>query len=458
MSTSKKNQTREQQANLFFANLFEDECGASDASADESDGSVGSLEDFIVCDDGPVSCGPPPRPRRPRSDSTDSDDSLQRPLQRRRVMACSSSSDSDSDSDGNDQDLTDEGPEREPEPAVDFPIVLSDDEDERPPTHREANGEVEEPATIGEDTGKRARRFSCVLNNYTPAEEACFREAWGQLTKFRIFGKEVAPTTGTPHLQAYWETKSLMSIKGLHKKIAALQGTPSRWGIKVSIGDGASNVAYCSKDGDVFQEGVVPKGQGKRSDIMRATEAIDAGLTMKEVALANPACFVKHNKGLQTYLQVTQQGKRTAKTAGYWFWGPTGTGKSHVAHSLSPDSTFVKDGMSKWFCGYNQEDTVIIDDFRPNKELPFSFLLRLADKYAMTVEAKGGGGQFNSKRIVITTPHSIDQTFEHLEFLKEGDIAQLKRRFKQVEFGEHTLSKHLTLQTLEEEAVEEDPN
>ena len=91
--------------------------------------------------------------------------------------------------------------------------------------------------------------------------------------------------------------------------------------------------------------------------------------------------------------------------------------------------------MTKYFCGYKQEDTVILDDYRPNAEMNFSFLLRLADRYPINVQTKFGNVEFNSKRIIVTSPLSIEDSFAHLDFLKEGQLAQLKRRFKEIEFG-----------------------
>jgi len=44
-----------------------------------------------------------------------------------------------------------------------------------------------------------------------------------------------------------------------------------------------------------------------------------------------------------------------------WLHGDTGTGKSHLARRLYPDAYF-KPAATKWWDGYNGEETVIIDD------------------------------------------------------------------------------------------------
>ena len=54
------------------------------------------------------------------------------------------------------------------------------------------------------------RNFIFVLNNYT-------EEDVERLTKFPcryiVFAKEIAPTTGTPHLQGYCELEDQLSYK-----------------------------------------------------------------------------------------------------------------------------------------------------------------------------------------------------------------------------------------------------
>jgi len=158
--------------------------------------------------------------------------------------------------------------------------------------------------------------------------------------------------------------------------------------------------------------------------------------------------YIKYSNGIEKLINLVHSQPRDSQTYGYWFYGPTGTGKSRKAHSLS-EGSYVKDPSNKWFDGYNHNGQMIIDDFRPNKDLTFQMLLTLTDRYPMSVERKGGTMQFNTRRIIITTPHDIDTTFAHLEFL-QGSLAQLKRRYKEVRFGEGTISQHLTLKDFPE--------
>jgi len=117
---------------------------------------------------------------------------------------------------------------------------------------------------------------------------------------------------------------------------------------------------------------------------------------------------------------------RQEKTIVHWYYGPTGTGKSREAYRIAEAAStyYVKDPTNKWWDGYDQQDVVIIDDYRRDFAT-FATLLRLFDRYAMSVEYKGGTIQFNSKMIIVTSPKDPKQTWEGRS---DEDIQQLMRR------------------------------
>jgi hypothetical protein len=338
----------------------------------------------------------------------------------------------------------------EPPTPIRSPYACLQTINDEPPTSPSAEDELEEPETSS--SRDRVRRFTMTLNNWTENERLSFHNLPDNEFKYKIYGIEVGQE-GTPHLQAYCETKNKHTIAGLHKLITRQQGSPSRWAIFVSLGTAQQNIKYCKKGKNFFEIGKPPAGQGKRTDLDAVAEMVKSGSNMKSIAEAYPKSFIHYSKGIHTLMTTLNSTPRSSMTLGYWVFGETGSGKSRWAHNLTPQSTYVKDPTSKWFCGYESEDTVIIDDYRPSSELPFSFLLRIADRYKMQVQTKGGQVNFNSKRVIITSPHNIETTFAHLDFLKEGDIAQLKRRFKELEFGPGKLSHLLSLTDLETETV-----
>jgi len=87
--------------------------------------------------------------------------------------------------------------------------------------------------------------------------------------------------------------------------------------------------------------------------------------------------------------------------------------------------SFYSKPMSKWWDGYDQEETVVLDDFDPNHAKFLSYFLKIwADHYVFNAEVKGGMLKIRPKVIVVTSQYSIEQCFESQE-----EIDAIKRRF-----------------------------
>lgn len=92
---------------------------------------------------------------------------------------------------------------------------------------------------------------------------------------------------------------------------------------------------------------------------------------------------------------------------GEWIYGKSGLGKSKYArHGLQQSDYYLKH-LNKWWCNYNGQETVIVDDVRQEHAawlLPF--LLVWTDKYAFAGETKGGNVPVCHKKIIITSNYS----------------------------------------------------
>lgn len=273
-----------------------------------------------------------------------------------------------------------------------------------------------------------ACRFCFTVNNWTEADIEWFNNT--NIFKYVCYGKEVGENL-TPHLQGYFEfpngnRKSLNAcVKYIHD-----HGCPCRPHIEIAVASAAKAIGYCEKDGVFWEKGDRPKGQGKRSDIDDATDILSNGGSLQDVAHALPTVFVKFHRGLQAF-QLTTQSVRSWKTEVFWLWGPTGSGKSRYAWETYPDA-YPKQSGTKWWCNYVGQDTAIIDDFRPSKEMPFNFILNLFDRYPLLLETKGGQVQCRLKTILVTCPFSPDQLLENLEWVGVEQGLQLKRRIDHV--------------------------
>jgi len=183
------------------------------------------------------------------------------------------------------------------------------------------------------------------------------------------------------------------------------------------------------------ERGTKPKGagrgQGTRTDLHGVYDCIKQGNTTREIVHKYPSEFIKYHKGIQAMQAAIQQVRKWI-TKVYWYYGPTGTGKSKTvydkAYAGEPTEWYTKMGSNKWWDGYEGQPYIIIDDYRRDL-CTFSQLLRLCDRYPMLVECKGTSTQFLAKEIYITTPLNPRETWEGRS---EEDIGQLLRRITEI--------------------------
>ena len=140
------------------------------------------------------------------------------------------------------------------------------------------------------------RFFVWTLNNYTPEDEIHLAKMKNY--EWLLYGHELAPTTGTPHLQgAIWCKKpyTLFNLaKQFPKGIQLFRSGPAK--------DLAYWLAYCTKeDPQAIQLGIIPTKeevdedlktrQGKRTDLESAKEAVVSNeiTTMKQMRTLFPS-------------------------------------------------------------------------------------------------------------------------------------------------------------------------
>ncbi|QMW68884.1 replication-associated protein [Crucivirus-411] len=246
-----------------------------------------------------------------------------------------------------------------------------------------------------------ARRWCFTWNNY-PYDWQDYIAKMN--ATYWICGKEIAPTTGTPHLQGYAEfkgSKRFSTLQKIHKSIQLIKCN----------GNSDQNYAYCSKDGNFEEFGERTK-QGKRNDIDAAKELIENGGTLLDLAEDNFGTFLKYNKGLMMYKSLLDKKKaisrgfkpRTVKV----YWGTAGAGKTRAAFAdiaargEEGNMFIVTPGVSgMWWSGYDGENNVILDDFKGH--CPLAILLRICDGYPVQVQIHGGLVQMIAENVYITS-------------------------------------------------------
>lgn len=282
----------------------------------------------------------------------------------------------------------------------------------------------------------RYRNFVFTLNNYTDEDRARFVK--NEYINYVVYGLEVAPTTGTPHLQGYVELKQQMGIKAIHKHLFGNQKVH----IEKRKGSQKQAIDYCKKinqnppcepNTEVFEEGN-PTHQGKRSDLSHIDNMISEGVTLGQVV--QQCGNFQQIRYAEKRFEYKPLSPEYIEKEVYWHYGETGTGKTravyeYIKHRQEEDKTFdffrSNIGGGQWFTGYNGQQLALLDEVRAGR-WPYSTMLELLDGYEVRIPTKGGFTSWNPSIVFITSPlHPKDCYKGQLEF-GDGHINQLLRR------------------------------
>lgn len=263
----------------------------------------------------------------------------------------------------------------------------------------------------------RSRAWCLTINNYTAEDVLALK---GLNYTYIIIGDEKGQNN-TPHLQIYIEFKNQVKFTTLKNQLPTAH-------IESRRGTSEQAANYCKKESVLFQDGELSR-QGKRTDISAPVEMLQEKRSMKRVAQEYPEQFVKYHKGFRA-LQSMLIDKRTEPPEVIVLYGPTGTGKSKKARELAGDDYYCwAPQCGQWFDGYEGQQITIMEEFRG--QLPLGFMLSLLDRYECPVQYKGGIIQFNSTKIIITSPKHPEEWYQN-----DGSdkIDQLLRRITKIEF------------------------
>lgn len=265
----------------------------------------------------------------------------------------------------------------------------------------------------------RARGWCMTLNNYVENEYEMLCDWMSKNCEYGCIGREVG-TNGTPHLQMCCEFKNMKSFK-------QMTDVCKRWHVEKRKGTKSEAAEYCKKDGKYTEFGTLGNEQGKRSDINEVRNMVKEGKTMRDIVeVTSSYQAIKYAETLRKYMMKP----RCWKPEVFWYWGPTGTGKSRLAFDQSnPDDRWVSMNGLKWWDGYDGQSDVIIEDFR-GCDCTLKTLLRILDRYEYRIENKGGSTQLLAKRIWITCPYSPDTVYN--KTLEDEDMKQLIRRIDKI--------------------------
>lgn len=270
----------------------------------------------------------------------------------------------------------------------------------------------------------RAKHWVFTLNNYTDDEETFIRSLVDSNddVAYLCFGHEVGQS-GTRHLQGYLSLARRL-------RFSQVRDLLPRAHLEVRRGSHEEARDYCAKDDadDFFEAGVAPAGQGTRSDLESLKNDLMSGKRMRAIADDHFATFLKYQRGIFSFRNVVAP-KRDWIVSVVVYWGRTGAGKTSAVYQNlpDPDDLYVHPGGA-WFDGYDQHPIVLFDDFSGSC-FKISYLLKLLDRYPMSVPIKGSFVSWLPREIYITSNLDPRSWFSGAH---DEHVAALFRRFTNI--------------------------
>lgn len=239
-----------------------------------------------------------------------------------------------------------------------------------------------------EDEMARGLYWHFVLNNYTE-EDIFYLSNLPNDPDNNIayigFAREVAPSTGTPHLQGHLEMTSRLRWNQLRELVGY------RVRLIIRRGSYEENEDYISKeDPDHVRVGKrVSKGKGRRSDLEDLRAVIDSGASLKKISEDFFTEWCRYERGIRSYrLLHTVKNFPPEYATPRWdialdwsrsqvFCGPAGIGKSEYAKYCLPRALWVNDIDDLLVFDKNEYEGIIFDD------MAFTHIPRSAQIYLL---------------------------------------------------------------------------
>jgi hypothetical protein len=277
---------------------------------------------------------------------------------------------------------------------------------------------------------ERTRSYLFTWNNYTELDIEYLRNEVVKKSKYVVWGKEIAPTTGTPHLQGWVYFANGKSFNACQTLLPKCHLTP------VAVDNGCAK--YSMKDGDYEEHGVRPMTGKRKSVAMNDGRAAKAAHIIELAQEGNleaikteyPIEFISKYKTLKDikkdYMKPVPD--LSGPLTNEWRWGPKGTGKTRTVCLEYPG--YYDKMCNKWWDGYQGEDVVLIDDLDENHKCLVHHLKVWAQHKPFIAETKNGAIKIRPKKIIVTSNCRISDLAVGVH--REA----LERRFDEIYYDE----------------------
>ena len=275
-----------------------------------------------------------------------------------------------------------------------------------------------------ESTDGQSCNWVGTLNNYTEEEYEALKLVE---CKYMVMGKEIAPTTGTPHLQMHFSFHENMRLSMMKNQV-----NKRAWWHVMNAKKPSKSINYCKEDGVFFEKGTPPMDPVTKGSLEKdrwakiRKEAEETGVVTDDKAA------VMYERQIENIHQKAMSRVKIEnlpfETKMKWYFGETGTGKSRAAYDEYPDS-YTKE-LTQWWSGYTDQEVVIIDDIDTNNKDMGGDLKRWADIRPFNLQIKGVGARLIRPKMIVVTSN-----FRIRDIWPDRRIHEpLERRFVQTEF------------------------
>lgn len=268
---------------------------------------------------------------------------------------------------------------------------------------------------------KQLKHFAFTWNNYQDVDYIdILNKAKNDLgISYIVYGYEIAPTTGTLHLQGYVQTEKRVYLTKINKCLPKVH-------ITICNGSSQDNIDYCKKL-DNFVEDGVPRTEARRikkcKDDWEALVNLAESGKIQEIRTDFPKEYLVYYRTFQQIAQDRLKPEPIVRAC-YWIWGKPGSGKSRAVHQHFPDAYWKN--ANKWWDGYQGQESVVLDDL--GGAFLYEHLKRWADRYPVIGEVKGSSIGLSYKRFIVTSNFDVDDPAitEHIPL---ETIRAVQRRF-----------------------------
>lgn len=338
--------------------------------------------------------------------------------------------------------------------------------------------------------------YQFTLNNYTKPDEKIIQIFAQEYCRYLIYGRELAPTTGTKHLQGACSLNEQQRLNFIKNKLVSLAPEDKKdffntihiEPCKKSI---FANSAYCKKSGD-FWEFKTPgynfklnnKSIKEQNNLKKFDKALQLAISNKYDEI-DSKILITHQSSLKNIKYIFNKNYVTpnlllgSKYGNYFknhflfLHGTTGTLKSYNAHKINTiihkfikeynkvnnipppedflwDVPYIKD-TNKWWQNYRYEKVVIVE------EVDNDFCMRNAsrikkwiDQYYFPAEIKGSDANLiRPEFIIFTSNYTIEECFTDKDSqTKSKELEPIMRRFCNINLNEKKILKWPNLEVL----------